>query len=617
MWPFMFLVYLVLLLMVTPIHAQDPVVPKEQKIFAEKEQALRAQEMRLREAMEEIKALEGATRVTETSSTLQQAQLTQRDEEWSRKQQMMRHDPAISDEAERQAYARALQASQESQRALAELRQKLAVAQSNKGTIEARLNSIRDEWKAAKADWRRFQATQLRQQFERVQKVEVHGEVGCAGDSSIRECQRHALERALGLAAEQGSVVSVTTLSEVKNLQLTRDEIRTQVKALLLSHEILDEGVVGRGSGYYYKVRAQVRSQISDKLVEQLIGADPSLGLSRPLSPPPPPPPQPVPPAPEPSPASPEAVVASSSALSDDIPQAPYQPSTPAASGSISAPPSPAQSVAALPPLPPVQPPRYQLRIRVEPSGSRVRIMNIAPPYYPGIELEPGQYDILVDRQGYVDARRLVTIANTDVVVDITLDKIPIPPPQARVDPPKQPEPPSPPRLLEPSSPQPALPPPRQVRLEPQPTRRYKLALLPTNVTMSSAGYHDAEGRAADLLEQAIAKTDLFELAFSYRTTSNPSSAKNLKNLWGFTGKPKYKSIYQIANDLGVDAVIMYSFELTTGPDDMDIFLINVRADKTYNRSVRTEGAFSDGAGYSKELETTLQIFEDYRKDLQ
>ena len=609
MWPFKFLVYLVFLLTFTPVHAQDPTASKAQKSFAETEQALRAQEMRLREAMEEIKALEGAIRVTETSSTLQQDQLKQRGEEWRRRQQMMFQDPAISDEAERQAYARALQASQESQRALAELRQKLAVAQSNKGTIEARLNSIRDEWKAAQADLRRFQASQLRQQFERVQKVDVHGEVGCAGDSSIRECQRHALERALGLAAEQGSVVSVSTLSEVKNLQLTRDEIRTQVKALLLSHEILDEGVVGRGSGYYYKVRARVRSQISDQLIEQLIGADPSLGLSRPLSPPPPPPspPQPAPPTHEPSPASPEAIVASSPALSDDIPQVPYPPSTPASSGSISAPPSPRQSVAALPPPQPVQPPRYQLRVRVEPQGSRVRIMNIAPPYYPGIELEPGQYDIWVDHPGYIEARRLVTIANADEVVDITLTKIPISPPQVRIDPPVQTEPPIPAKL-------PA--PPRQARLEPQPTRRYKLAFLPTNVTMSTVGYHDAEGRAADLLEQAIAKTDLFELAFSYRTTSNTRSTSKLKNLWGFTGKPKYKSIYKIAKDLGVDAVIMYSFELTRGPDDMDIFLINVRDDKQYIRSVRTEGAFSAGDGYSKELETTLQIFEDYRKDL-
>jgi len=156
MWSFIFLVYLVLLLTFTPVHAQGPTAPKAQKVFVEKEQALRAQEMRLREAMEEIKALEGAIRVTETSSTLQQDQLKQRGEEWRRRQQVMFQDPAISDETERQAYARALQASQESQKALAELRQKLAVAQSNKGTIEARLNSLRDEWKDAKADLRRI-----------------------------------------------------------------------------------------------------------------------------------------------------------------------------------------------------------------------------------------------------------------------------------------------------------------------------------------------------------------------------------------------------------------------------------------------------------------------------
>ena len=129
-------------------------------------------------------------------------------------------------------------------------------------------------------------------------------------------------------------------------------------------------------------------------------------------------------------------------------------------------------------------------------------------------------------------------------------------------------------------------------------------------------GHHDAEGRAADLLAQAIEKTGLFELTFSYRTPSKNISESKLKKIWGLTGKPKYKSIYKLANDLGVDAVIMYSFDLTTGPDDMDIFLINIRDDKKYQRSVTTKGSFSAGEGYREELETTMQIFEDYKRDL-
>jgi hypothetical protein len=209
-----------------------------------------------------------------------------------------------------------------------------------------------------------------------------------------------------------------------------------------------------------------------------------------------------------------------------------------------------------------------------------------------------------------------VTIANADVVMDIALSKIPLPPPEVRVDPPVQSAQPSPPKLPEQPSPPPTPEPPRQARLEPQPVRWYKLALLPTNVTMSTVGHHDAEGRAADLLDQAIEKTDLFELTFSYRTASHTRNARNLKSIWGFTGKLKYKSIYKIANDLGVDAVIVYSFDLSLGPDDMNIFLINVRDDKRYNRSVRTEGVFSSGGGYSKELETTIRIFDDYKKDL-
>ena len=53
---------------------------------------------------------------------------------------------------------------------------------------------------------------------------------------------------------------------------------------------------------------------------------------------------------------------------------------------------------------------KVQLYVNTEPSNARVRIMNIEPKYKPGIELEPGKYDIEVFATGYVTWRKWVEL---------------------------------------------------------------------------------------------------------------------------------------------------------------------------------------------------------------
>ena len=59
-----------------------------------------------------------------------------------------------------------------------------------------------------------------------------------------------------------------------------------------------------------------------------------------------------------------------------------------------------------------------------DPPGARVRIMNIAPPYVPGIRLPPGSYDILVSHPEYVNHREWLRLGRTDRVKTVTLKKI-------------------------------------------------------------------------------------------------------------------------------------------------------------------------------------------------
>jgi hypothetical protein len=63
----------------------------------------------------------------------------------------------------------------------------------------------------------------------------------------------------------------------------------------------------------------------------------------------------------------------------------------------------------------------YRLTIHTTPSDSTIKMLNTDAAYRPGVKLEPGQYDILVERDGYIPVRRHITIAHADVLLNIAL----------------------------------------------------------------------------------------------------------------------------------------------------------------------------------------------------
>jgi hypothetical protein len=65
---------------------------------------------------------------------------------------------------------------------------------------------------------------------------------------------------------------------------------------------------------------------------------------------------------------------------------------------------------------------KYKLTVRVAPGDSTIMFDNSTLKYRPGMELAPGRYDLVITRNGYKPARRLVTISTGDVVLDVTLD---------------------------------------------------------------------------------------------------------------------------------------------------------------------------------------------------
>ncbi|MFA0811965.1 bifunctional serine/threonine-protein kinase/formylglycine-generating enzyme family protein [Microbulbifer epialgicus] len=65
----------------------------------------------------------------------------------------------------------------------------------------------------------------------------------------------------------------------------------------------------------------------------------------------------------------------------------------------------------------------YALTVKVSPEDARIRIMNIAPRYQPGIELKPGKYDLEISKRGFAKVRRWIEIEDQDISLSVKLDQ--------------------------------------------------------------------------------------------------------------------------------------------------------------------------------------------------
>ena len=66
--------------------------------------------------------------------------------------------------------------------------------------------------------------------------------------------------------------------------------------------------------------------------------------------------------------------------------------------------------------------PTYALTVNATPNDSRIQLLHHDTAYRPGIALPPGQYDVLVERDGYQPKRQPVAIRDRDVKLNVALD---------------------------------------------------------------------------------------------------------------------------------------------------------------------------------------------------
>jgi WD40 repeat protein len=64
----------------------------------------------------------------------------------------------------------------------------------------------------------------------------------------------------------------------------------------------------------------------------------------------------------------------------------------------------------------------YSLTIQPVPEDSSISIVDLEETYYPGMKLEPGEYEIIVQHAGYEDFREWINLEN-DITIDVVLNK--------------------------------------------------------------------------------------------------------------------------------------------------------------------------------------------------
>lgn len=127
-------------------------------------------------------------------------------------------------------------------------------------TFDSRLNFLVDKHVQAQAS-----ALQV------AKVVETKGVVSC-GDDGIRVCKDKSKKEAEKNAIEQGSTIDFSSVTEVHNFQLSKEEIRSEVHATLSNEEVLAQKIIDESSAVT-EIRVTVNPAISPSLRRRMAEA--------------------------------------------------------------------------------------------------------------------------------------------------------------------------------------------------------------------------------------------------------------------------------------------------------------------------------------------------------
>jgi peptidoglycan hydrolase CwlO-like protein len=186
-------------------------------------------------------------------------------------------NPDISTESERVAYRQAKMAFDGKNNELKQLQTQLAQAKKDVEAKQAALEKTQNEINRLKRQLKVGSFAHFKAKVEQERTVEGYGEAGCNQQRPFVECKEAAKLTALKDATSKGAIILLdsqtwASLDGKGEWKLTKDEIRIQLRAVLIGHEVLEDNVIGKGSAYYYKISATIKGQVPPDLQRRLLG---------------------------------------------------------------------------------------------------------------------------------------------------------------------------------------------------------------------------------------------------------------------------------------------------------------------------------------------------------
>lgn len=155
----------------------------------------------------------------------------------------------------------------------------ISILKSDLGDSSIVLRSIEDSLGKAVAVYKQHANEEIearlakeKDKFETVQEVHAYHDYQCHDDQTGGYCKKKAREMAERNAIEKGAVVTVTSITDMRDLQIESENIQSEVNASIISRKVIKNGVRSV-IGFEYEMLAIVQPHISDSVLDKMRNA--------------------------------------------------------------------------------------------------------------------------------------------------------------------------------------------------------------------------------------------------------------------------------------------------------------------------------------------------------
>ncbi len=109
-----------------------------------------------------------------------------------------------------------------------------------------------------------------KKKYEKTQQVEVSTYYLCRDDETFGSCRNNSKAKAEREAIEKGAVVTVSSITQMKNMQIQSENIESEVNATIISRKVTKNNVPTNEGGFNYAMTALVQPHLSDSAIHKI-----------------------------------------------------------------------------------------------------------------------------------------------------------------------------------------------------------------------------------------------------------------------------------------------------------------------------------------------------------